>query len=238
MLLVHHLLENGCRVHTRHIVVLEGRHEGHRTRGHHQVFGIDISHLLRHDVLDGQPRTLKDVPHRIVEQDAVVVVAGQRTGNVEASHTAVFFLTLEKEELVGLHVELPADARIVVDHQIVHPEGIQLLTAGQTRRTGTHDGHRRLVDLQRGIGMPRGSGANLLLAFVDPAHLPHPVDRSDANAAHLAVDKHLACSTLADAAFQAAVAAFKAVAVHRHAGLMQSRGYGVALASLNGFAFE
>ena len=58
MFLVHHLLEHSGGVDTGHIVVLKCRHERHSTGGHHQVLCVDIGHLSRDDVLDGEPTPL------------------------------------------------------------------------------------------------------------------------------------------------------------------------------------
>ena len=66
-----------------------------------------------------------------------MVVASQCLGDVKTAHATELLLLLEEEELVGLHIELATDTAIVVNHQIADAEGIQLLAAGQTCRTGT-----------------------------------------------------------------------------------------------------
>ena len=75
MLLVHHLLEHGSGVNARYVVVFEGWHERHGTRGHHEMLCVDVTHFAIFDVLDGDAAAFKDVPNGVVQQDAFVVVA-------------------------------------------------------------------------------------------------------------------------------------------------------------------
>ena len=60
---IHHLLNNGCRIDARHIVVLESRHEGNGTCGYHQGLCFHIKILLIEGVFDGNPLVLQDVPY-------------------------------------------------------------------------------------------------------------------------------------------------------------------------------
>ena len=230
MLLGHHLLEHGSRIYSRDIVVLERWHEGNGSRSHHQMVGIDVGHLVGDDILDGHPTAFEQVPHRIVEQDILVVVAGKGLGDVEASHPSEAFLLLEEEELVGLHVELTAYLAVVVDHDVVDAEGVQLLAAGKAGRTGTDDGHLRLVYLYLAFLLVAHFGQLSLMA-VDATHFLDTVYLRHADAAHLAVDEHFAGSAFSDAAVEAPVAAVQTVAMHGKAGLMQCSGNGVAPAS-------
>ena len=230
VLLVHHLLEHSGSIDARHVVVLERRHEGNGSRCHHQILSIHVSHLARDDVLDGHAPTFQQVPHRIVQQDAFVVLADQRLGNVEATHATELLLLLEEEELMRLHIELTTYLAIVVNHDVVDAKGIQLLTAGKTGRTGTDDGHLRLVDLHL-TRLLRAHLGHCHLAVAHQAHLLHAVYLGDADATHLAIDQHLTRTTLADAAVQAAVAAVKAVTVNGIACLVQGGGNGIALAA-------
>ena len=118
MLLIHHLLEHSRRVHTGHIVVLKCRHKGHGTRGHYQMVSIDIANLLGDDILQGDAAAFEQVPHGIVEQDAVMAVACKGLGDVKTAHATKLLLLLKEEELVGLHIELTTLGSIVVHHDV------------------------------------------------------------------------------------------------------------------------
>ena len=148
MLLVHHLLEHGGGVNAWYIVVFKGRHERNGAGGHHQVLRVDVGHLARHDVFQGQTRTFENIPHRVAEEDTTRIVAGKGLRDVESAHAAVLLLAFEEEELVGLHVELASDALVIVNHEVVDTESLQLLAAGQSRRTGADNGHGGLEYLE------------------------------------------------------------------------------------------
>ena len=236
MLLVHHFLEHGGGVDAWHVVVLEGRHEGHGTRGDHEVLRVDVAYLAVFNVLDGHATAFKQVPNGVVQQDAFVVVASQGLGDVEATHAAEFLLLLEEEELVGLHVELSADAGVVVDHDVADAEGVELLAAGEACGTRTDDGHLGLIDLH--LARLRFLGLGKHVGFVvDGAHFLDAIDESDADAADLTVDEHLTGATLADAAVEASVATVERVAVDGIAGLVKGCGDGLAPLTFDGLAF-
>ena len=165
-----------------------------------------------------------------------MVVTGQSLGDVEATHSAEFLLLLEEEELVGLHIELTANAGVVVDDDVADAEGIELLTAGETRRTRTNDGDLGLVDFHfAGLVFLRlGKDVGLV---VDGAHFLDTIDEGDADAADFAVDQHFAGTALADAAVEASVASVKAVAVNGIAGLVKGGGDGLAPLTFHGLAF-
>ena len=228
VLLVHHLLEHSGGINAWHVVVFKRRHEGNGSRCHHQILSIHVSHLARDDVLDGHAPTFQQVPHRIVQQDAFVVLAGQCLGDIEATHATELLLLLEEEELMRLHIELTTYLAIVVNHDVVDAKGIQLLAAGKTGRTGTDDGHLRLVDLHL-TRLLRANLGHCHLAIAHQAHLLHAVYLGDADATHLAINQHLTRSALADAAVQAAVATVEAVTVNGIACLVQGGGNRIAL---------
>ena len=235
MLLVHHLLEDGGGIDARDVVVLEGGHERHGTRGDDEVVGIDVGDLLGLDILDGDAAALEEVPHRGVEEYAVVVVTGKGLGDIETSHAAELLLLLEEEELVGLHVELAADAGVAVDHQVVDAEGVELPAAGKTCGTCADDGDLCLVDLHFAGLLGESVGHILLVELTDFADV---VDWRDTDAANLAVDEHFAGAALADAALEAAWFAVDGVAVDGEACLMEGCGDGVASQTLHGLAVE
>ena len=211
VLLVHHLLEDGSSVNTGHVIVLEHRHERHGTRGHYQMVGIDVAHLLGDDILQGNTPALEQIPHGVVEQDAVMVVAGECLGDVKTAHTTELLLLLEEEELMGLHIELTTLGRVVVHHDIGDSQCRELLAASQSGRAAADDGDRGLVNpgLAGCTGLALGH-----VVLRNLAHLFHAVNAGDADAAHLTVNKHFTCTALADTALQTAVAARGAVAVH------------------------
>ena len=232
VLLIHHLLEDGGGVDTRHVVILERGHKRHGTCSHDQMFGVDIRHLARDNILDSHTAAFKQIPHRIVEQDTLLAVACKGLGNIETAHAAELLLLLEEEELVGLHIELATDTAIVVNHQIADAESIQLLAAGQTCRTGTDDGHLCLIYLHL-AGLMVAHFGPLVLVCSHRAYLFHTVHRGNADAAHLSVDKHLAGTALTDAAIQAAVAPVDTVTVYRIARLMEGCCYRIAFRRLH-----
>ena len=147
VLLVHHLLEHGCGVNTRHVIVLKHGHERHGTSSHYQMVGVDIAHLLGNDILQGDAATFEQVPHGVIEQDAVMVVAGECFGNVKTAHATELLLFLKEEELMGLHIELTTLGCVVVHHNVGDSQCSELLAACQTGRTATDDGYRSLINL-------------------------------------------------------------------------------------------
>ena len=147
VLLVHHLLEHRCGVNTRNIIVLKHGHKRHGTSGHNQMVGVDIAYLLGDDVLQGDTATFEQIPHGIVEQDAIVVVAGECFGYVKATHATELLLLLKEEELVGLHIELASLGSVVVHHNVGDSQCGELLAACQSGRAAADDGNRGLVNL-------------------------------------------------------------------------------------------
>ena len=186
-------------------------------------------------VLNGYATAFEEVPHGGVEKDAIVVVASESLCDVEATHAAELFLAFEEEELVSLHVELATDTGVVVDDEIVDAEGVELFAAGEACGAGTDDGDLGLVDFDfaRLRVVDRGQ-----VFFVQLTDFVDIVDRCDADATDAAVDEHLACAALADAALEAAGATVDAVAVDRKTGLMEGGGDGVAFATLDFTAVE
>ena len=236
MLLVHHFLENGGGIHARNVVILKSRHEGYRTCGDYQMLGIYVAHLAVDDILDSYATTFEQIPNGVVQQDAFVVVASQRFGNIEAAHTAKLLLFLEEEELVSLHVELTTDIGVVVYHDIADAEGVELLATGEACRTCTDDGDLGLVDFHltwlRLFGVRKHVGL-----VVDGLHFLHAVDKGNADAADFAIDQHFASTAFADAAVEASVASVKTVAVDGITSLVKGGGNGLASLALYGFAF-
>ena len=160
-----------------------------------------------------------------------MVVAGERLGDVETAHAAVFLLLLEEEELVGLHGELSADAVVVVDDDVGDAELVELFAAGEAGGTGADDGDLCLIDFRAFCGFDSVGFGKIVVG--DLLHLLHAVDEGDADAFHHAVDEHFAGTALADAAVHAALAAFQAVAVDGETRLMQGRRDGVAFRGLH-----
>ncbi len=241
--LVHHLLEDGGSVDAGEVVVLEGRHEGHGARCHDEKLGVDVAHLTVDEVLHGNARSLEDIPHGGVQQDAVLTVTRKGLGYVEATHAAIFLFLLEEEELVGLHIELAADTRIAVDDEVVDAKSIQLLAAGKTGRTRADNGDLGLVDLHSLSRLLRTfwrfESNTRKVGFVgDSTHLADTVNSSDTDAAHATVDQHLAGAALADAALKGAVAALQRVAVDGESRLVEGLGDSVTFAPLDGLAFK
>ena len=235
MLLVHHLLEHSCGIYSGKIVVFKGRHEWHRAGCHHKVVGIDVGHFAVLNILQSQPSALQQIPYGVVQQNPLVVVSCQRLCDVKTTHSAVFLLLFKEEELVGLHVELSADAAVVVNHQIVDAQLVQLFAAGKSRRTRADYGHACLVDGDLPLEVFPEFGLVVLGYF---AHLVHIVNLGDADAADFPVNQHFAGSALADSAFQAAVTAVQTVTVDRMSGLMQGGCNGVAFCGLYFFSFK
>ena len=234
--MVHHLLEHGGGVYARYVVVLEGRHERHGTRGDHEMLGINVSYFASDDVLDGHTTAFQQIPNGGVQQDAFVVVAGKGFGDVETTHSAEFLLLLKEEKLVGLHVELTADVGVVIDHDIADAEGVELLAAGQSRRTSADDGNLGLVNFHLSGLLLLGFGKDVGF-LVDAAHFLHAIDFGDADTAHDTVYEHLTGTALADAAVEASVAAVERVAVDGITGLVKGGGDGLAPLTFNGLAF-
>lgn len=230
--LVHHLLEHGGGVHARNIVVFESRHERNGACGYHQVVGIDIGNIARLDILDGYAAALEQIPNGAVEENALVAIASQGACDIETAHAAETLFLFEKEKLVGLHIELAADAGVIVNHQIVDTESVELLAAGEAGGAGTNNGHLGFVNLHiaRLLGNDVGNFVDGRLYVV---HFMYTIDKRNTNTAYLAVDHHFASSTLADAAVEAAVATLNAVAVDGETCLVESGGNGVAFATLD-----
>ena len=225
VLLVHHLLEDGCGIYARQVVIFKCRHEGDGSGGNHQKIGIHIGHFSVFHIFQRQASAFQQIPYGMVQQDAFAVLTGQRLCDVKTAHTAILLFLFKKEELVGLHVELTADAAVVVNHKVGDSKLVQLFTAGQTGRSCPDDGDRGLVNADFPLRIIRAFG---LVVFRYFAHFVYIIHFCDADAAHFAVNQHFAGTALADAAFQTAVASVKAVAVHRVSGLMQGGGDGIA----------
>ena len=233
--LVHHLLEHRGGIYARHVVVLEGGHEGNSSCSHDEQFCIHIGHVATDNILDGYATPLKQIPDGVVEQNSFLTVASQRLGDVEAAHTAILLLLFKEEELVGLHVELATDLGIVVDNEVVDAKGVELFATGQSRRPCADDGHRRLVDGQLGA-VGRGLRVRLFMVLNLPDFL-HPIDRRDANAADFSIDEHFAGSTLADAALKASVATVERAAMHGKSHLVKGCSDGFSALSAHDLSF-
>ena len=237
-LLVHHPLHDGGGEYARQVVVLEGRHKGEGARRDDELFCIDVEDFLRHDVLDRQPLSFQDIPHDTVEHDPFQGVAGQGLGNVESAHATELLLFFEEEELVGLHLELPADGVVVVDHEVVDACLVQLFADGQAGWPGTDDGHGRTIDLLLAV-LPGGAAVNqgeTLLS--DAADFPDAIDLGDADTADVAVHQHFAGTALADTALHGAFAVFQAMVVNRESGLVQRGGDGLAFLATDFLTFK
>ena len=214
MLLIHHLLEHGSGVDSRHVVVFEGWHEGHSTRGHHEILRINVGHLTSNEILHSNAWPFQDIPHCGVQQDAFLAVSCKSFSNIKASHAAIFFLLLKEKELVGLHIELSSDTWITVNDKVINTKGIQLLTTSKSGRACADDSHLGLVDLHR-LGCLLRTGRRLKgdsrkIGFMsDGTYLTDAIYSSDTDATHAPVDQHLASAALADAALQRAVAPLK-----------------------------
>ena len=231
MFLIHHLLEHCGGVNTRHIVVFESRHERNCTRCHNKLLSINVGQFAADDVLYCQTAAFEDVPNGIVEQYAFVVFAGKGFGDVEATHATIFLLAFKEEELVGLHIELSADAGVVVDNDIVDAESVELFAASKSGRTGTHDGNGGFVYFMLDISVLRLKFGHCLVG-VEHGDVFNAIDGGYADTAHFAVDKHLAGTAFADTALQRAVAALQRMAVYGESRFVQRFGNGVALARL------
>ena len=149
MFLVHHLLEDRCGVDARDVIVFKRRHERNRTSGDNQMVGINIRNLLSIGVFDSYAASLEKVPDSGIEEDAIGVLSRKGSGNIEPTHTTKMFLFFEKEKLVGLHIELTANTRVVVDDEVVDAKGIQLFATGETCRASTNNGHFGLINIDR-----------------------------------------------------------------------------------------
>ena len=235
VLLIHHLLEHSGGVNARHVIVLKHRHERHRTSGNHQMVGIDVAHFLSDDVLKCYATTFEQVPHGVVEQDAVMIVAGESLRDVKTAHATKLLLFLKEEELMCLHIELAALGGVVVNHNVGYSKCGELLAASQSRRTTANDGNRSFVNLSL-MGFTGFALGHVVLGNL--ANLLHAVNTRDADAAHLTVDKHFAGTTLADTALQTAVTTGSAVAVHNKSCLMKGGSYSFTLLPANGSPFK
>ena len=183
------------------------------------MIGIHISHLASDNILNSHTAAFKQIPHSVVQQNTLVVLARQRLSDIKSAHTAELLLLLKEEKLVGLHIELTTNPGIIVYHDIIYPKGIQLLAACQACRTRTDDSHLGLVHLHLSrFLIPHAR--QLAFAAVDATNLLNTVDQCHTYTAHLAVDQHLAGSTLAYTTVKTTVTAVQAVTVYRETCLM------------------
>ena len=234
MLLVHHFLEHGGGIYAGDVIVLEGGHERHGACGDYEMVGVDIRHLLSLNILDANSFAFEQIPYRVVQQNTVVVVASKSLGNIEATHSAEFLFLLEEKELVGLHIELSTDMRIVVYYYVVDIEFIQLLAAGKSGGACSDDCHLSLVNLDFAFFVSLGFGHIVLFQLT---YFFHVVYQGDADASYLSIYEHLAGSAFSDSAFQASWTSVNAVTVDGVSGLMKSGGDSVAFSALNLFTF-
>ena len=234
---VHHPLDHRCSVHARQVVVLEGRHEGKGSRGHHKRICLNVKDFLRGDILHCQAFPLQDIPDYAVQDNSFLGVSGKVFGYVEPAHAAQLLFLLEEEELVRLHPELTAHGAVVVDDQIVHPGLVQLFPDRQAGRPGADDSHRRPVHLL-GCRILRGRLNLGKRVDSDAFHLLDTVHRRDADTADVPVHEHLAGAALADAALHGAPAAFQAVMVDRKARLVQRSRDGLPFLTIDGLSFK
>ena len=226
---VHHPLDHGGGVDSGHIVVLEGRHEGHGSSGDDQLVGIHIEDLVGSDILDRQPLAFEDIPDHRVQHNALVRLPGQSPGYIESPHPSETLFLLEEEELMGLHQELTAYLAVAVDYQTVHALFQQLLADCQTGRSGTDNGHGSPVDLLFLLHAVLLCDQNTLEAAVgaEPGELPDTVHLGYADTADLAVHEHLTGTAFADTALHGPLAVVETETVYRTAGLVQGGGYGL-----------
>ena len=78
-----------------------------------------------------------------------MVISCQRFGNIETAHPPELFFFFKKEELVGLHQELPANFIIIINYNIINTPFDQFFPAGQSRRPGAYDGNGCFMDIDR-----------------------------------------------------------------------------------------
>ena len=112
------------------------------------MVGINIRNLLSIGVFDSYAASLEKVPDSGIEKDAIGVLSRKGSGNIEPTHTTKMFLFFEKEKLVGLHIELTANTRVVVDDEVVDAKGIQLFATSETCRASTNNGHFGLINIE------------------------------------------------------------------------------------------
>ena len=70
-----------------------------------------------------------------------MVIPGECFGNIETAHAPELLFLFEKEELMGLHQELPANFIIIINYNIIDTLPDQFFPAGETGRSGTNDGN-------------------------------------------------------------------------------------------------
>ncbi len=123
---------------------------------------------------------------------------------------------------MGLHIELTSNSGIVVNDQIGDPGPVQFLPDGQSCGSCSNDRHNGFIN---GYGTRLRYGFFLRKEAVgDPSYLLYPVYFSDADPAHLTVNKHFTGTALPDTTGETPVSVFQAVLVDQQTGLMQSRG--------------
>ena len=78
-----------------------------------------------------------------------MVISCQRFGNIETAHAPELLFLFEKEELMGLHQELPANFIIIINYNIVDPPFDQFFPAGKSRGPRADDGNGCFMDIDR-----------------------------------------------------------------------------------------
>ncbi len=235
-LTVHHPLENGCCVYTRHIIIAKRRHEGDSSCRNHQVFGVHIEDFLGFNIFDRQSFIVKYIPDRAVQKDPFMVFTGQAGCNLKSAHASETFFLFKKEKLMGLHVELAANPDIVVNYKIGNSLLIKFFPDSQACRPCSNDGHNGFIYLD---GVGGGNSAAFCQESVgNTLHFFNSVNFCDAYPAYLPVNQHLTGSAFSYPAGEASVPVVQAVFMDQQSGLMQSGRNGKAPLTENCLTFK
>ena len=235
-LIVHHFLNYGCRVNARQVVIFKSRHEGNCACCDDHEFGIHVINFFGTDVFHCNAFAFEHIPNRTVEENAFMAVAGKCFGNIETTHSAEFLFLFEKEKLVRLHQKLSANLIVIVYHQVINTMFEEFFTTSKPCRSGANNGNCGFVNVDRGLGIALPDLRGIVVRNF--AYFMNTINLGDANAANLSINQHFAGAAFANAAFKAALAVGKTMAVYRVTGLVQGGGNGESFFSGNGFSIE
>ena len=143
----------------------------------------------------------------------------QGFGNIEATHAAKFLLFLKEEKLMGLHGKLSANLVVVVNYNIFNAMLVQLFTNRKPCRTGSNNNNLCFIHPYRIILFIINNRWRIIFGYF--LNLFYPVNCCNTDAFDLPINQHFAGATFPNAAFEAALTIFEAVAVHRKSGLVQ-----------------
>ena len=217
---VHHLLDYSRRINSRQIIILKGRHEGHRSCRHHQIIRIYKKYFFCADILYRNPFPFQNIPHRAIQVNTVQILPSQSLGNIKSPHPSETLLLFKEKELVGLHCKLPTRTVIVVNHDIVHTVFVEFFPHCQSCRSRADNNNRSPQD----TFLIHNGRFHLFRheVFRNLPYFLHAVHFGNANATNLAVHQHFTSPALANSTFQRTLPSAQTMAMHRITSTMQS----------------